>query len=723
MKEIIVFAIMVLALSAVLLSNLGKDAQVPDQSQLKQFSSYEELKSFLKTNQEVGRFYTTAAGTLTSKAAESTTAAQAPSASEDYSTTNIQVAGVDEADIVKNDGKYIYLVSNKNVLILDAYPAEQAKIISKVEFNETPTEIFVNKDRLIVFGQEYSQSPRPLPLSSEESPVKSGLAYPYYYSPKTFIQIYDISDRSNPVLTRNVSVDGNYFNSRMIGDYVYVVANQPVYYSDTIPLPTIYSGSDIRAIPVSNIYYFNYPDSSYIFTNILAVNTQNDNEDLSSKTFLMGYSQNMYVSPTNMYIVYTKTFNILDFYDRIIDKAILPAVPADIQNKIKGIRESDINQYEKLQKVGEILGTYLESLNPEKAADVLKDIQNKMSDVQKEISKEMEKTIIHKISLDGKKIEYKTKGEVPGYILNQFSMDEYNGNLRIATTTGQTFGWIGPLTTETVASGSASGVVSKPSITGEQIIVPPTPRPSTSQNNVYVLDNDLKIVGKVEDLAEGERIYSVRFLGDKGFLVTFRQIDPLFVIDLKNPNNPKVLGYLKIPGVSDYLHPYDENNLIGVGRDATEQGRMKGMKLSLFDISDVSNPKEISKYIIGESGTDSEALRDHKAFLFSKSKNLLVIPVRVSEGGKWNSWQGAYVFNLDLTNGFVLKGKVTHTSESVYKQEFYYDYLSEIRRSLYIDNVLYTVSGKMVKMNELSNLSEINKVELPQEQVEYPLYQ
>ncbi|VVB61139.1 Beta propeller domain protein [uncultured archaeon] len=235
---------------------------------------------------------------------------------------------------------------------------------------------------------------------------------------------------------------------------------------------------------------------------------------------------------------------------------------------------------------------------------------------------------------------------------------------------------------------------------------------------------------KLEDLASGERIYSVRFLGDKAYMVTFRQTDPLFVIDLSAPENPKVLGYLKIPGVSDYLHPYDETHIIGLGRDATEEGRIRGMKLAIFDVSDFSNPKEISKYIIGEQGTYSEALSDHKAFLFSKEKNLLVIPVseyRPIKAAGQDYWQGkyeqaAYVFNIDLTNGISLKGKITHQNATDSKNENYYDYNSQIKRSLYIDNVLYTISQKMIKMNALDNLDEINKVELPAENIEPRVY-
>jgi len=687
--------ILVLVILFVLLIAVGviyqKGPEIKENN-LKKFSSYDELTNFIKSNTEMSSYYggyfgradvMTTAG-VAKTAAESTNAPLAPSpsggqASGDYSNTNIQVEGVDEADIVKNDGKYIYTVSGNKVVIVSAYPPENAKIVSEIELDGTPQEIFINKDKLIVFGYgDYSYNNVAMP--------DIGIMPPRYYSPRTFVNVYDVTDRANPILTRNVSVDGNYFDSRMIGDYVYLIANDPVNYGGTnpIPMPVIQSGSVSKTIAASDVYYFDSPDTSYVFTNVISINTQNDNEGLNSKTFLMGYSENLYVSTSNIYVVYTKRLSEYDFYDRILDEAVIPAVSVQEQVKISAIRDSNATKYEKMQQTSKSLQDYLSSLGPENGAQVMKTIQDNAQKVQVEISKEMEKTIIHKISISNGDIDYQTNGEVPGYTLNQFSMDEYNNNFRIATTTGN---W-----------------------------------QAESLNHVYILDNNLQIIGKLEDLAHGEKIYSVRFLGEKGYLVTFRQIDPLFVIDLSNPANPIVLGYLKIPGVSNYLHPYDETHVIGVGVDATEQGRVQGMKLSLFDVSDVSNPKEISKYIIGERGTYSEALSDHKAFLFSKSKNLLVIPISLAEKDYQQNWQGAYVFNVDLSNGFVLKGRITHENETINKTDYYYDYQSQIRRSLYMDDVLYTLSGKMIKMNDLSDLSEINRVDLPVEQQEiYPV--
>ena len=692
MIDKVLLLIVLLAIGVIVTGFVTQNIEISEQNKLKRFSSYAELKNFLETNTQAGYYR----GGLEASFSRGSVApvsqdlgVSTPEASDDYSTTNIQVSGVDEADIVKTDGKYIYAVYDEGIVILDAYPAENARIVAEINSNDTINEIFVNGDRLISFGQKYEN------YYTEYGELETSIV-PRYYLSQTFVNVYDISDRSNPVLKRNVSLEGNYFDSRMIGDYVYLIANQPVYSgSDPIPMPTIYYGNLEREIPATDIYYFDVPDSAYIYTNILSINTQDDAEDFSVKTFLMGYTQNMYVSTNNMYIVYTKRLNQIDFYDRIIDKAILPYVPSDIRSKINEIRNSNLNNYEKLERIGEEFENYFDSLNPEEAANLMKIVENKTQEVLIEITKEMEKTVIHKISISNGNIEYQANGEVPGNVLNQFSMDENDSYFRITTTTGNSGG-------------------------------------GNSLNHLYVLDDSLKIVGKVEDLAKGESIYSTRFIGDRAYVVTFKKIDPLFVIDLSNPQEPEVLGYLKVTGYSDYLHPYDENHVIGLGKETAGGNEnfawYQGVKISLFDVSDVQNPVEMGKIEIGDRGTDSEALRDHKAFLFDREKNLLVIPVSLAEINityyenqyttvpDWAYgdivWKGAYVFNVDLTDGIVLKGRITHTNETI-DEINYYNYPYQIRRSLYIDNVLYTISGKMIKMNDLDDLSEINRIDLP----------
>jgi uncharacterized secreted protein with C-terminal beta-propeller domain len=245
---------------------------------------------------------------------------------------------------------------------------------------------------------------------------------------------------------------------------------------------------------------------------------------------------------------------------------------------------------------------------------------------------------------------------------------------------------------------------------------------------VFILNMNLTTVGKLENIAVTERIYSARFMGDRAYLVTFRQIDPFFVLDLSNPAAPKVAGELKIPGYSSYLHPYDADHIIGLGIENNT------VKLSLFDVTNVNSPTEMAKYIIEGDWTYSDALNDPKAFLFDKAKELLVIPVSIvhygviygdngtiieprKEAGTVFStqayWQGAQVFKLTLTGGFELRGGITHQDNSTIQQGYWYgDYNKNVNRALYIGDTLYTVSNAKVKLNSLIDLTEIAEIKL-----------
>jgi uncharacterized secreted protein with C-terminal beta-propeller domain len=305
-----------------------------------------------------------------------------------------------------------------------------------------------------------------------------------------------------------------------------------------------------------------------------------------------------------------------------------------------------------------------------------------------------QQTLVYRIELDQEQVNILSEGTVPGYVLNQFSMDEHNGYFRVATTTN--IWWSS----------------------------------SNATNQVYILDMNLDIVGKLENLAQGEQIYSARFMGDRLYLVTFRNIDPLFVIDLADPTTPTVLGQLKVTGYSGYLHPYDENHIIGIGKETEASDRedfawYQGVKISLFDVSDVSNPVEVAKYEIGDRGTTSPILDDHKALLFDESRNLLVIPVLVAELDptqypgevpEWAYgeyvWQGACVFDIS-PDGILYRGGITHLPDRADLKSDYWSYNEYfVERALYISNILYTVSDKTVKLNNMGSLDLLKEIEL-----------
>ncbi len=609
----------------------------------------------------------------------------------DYSKTNIQVEGVDEADFVKNDGKYIYALAQNKLVIVDAVPAADAKILSTIKIDGRPRDMFVNDSRLIVFTEDNTDI----------------YVYPEYgympvprYTPRTSALIYDITDRKKPEQIANYSINGNYFSSRMIGDYVYFIVKDNAYYNEVVNVPAIKQGSVNIISP--DVYYFDNPEQNYVFHTIASINIKSD-KGINAKSFMMGYSDNMYVSENNIYITYRKNLPV-SYYEAEREERfyniVVPQLPEDVQDKINAIKNSKLNSYEKWDNISSILEEAYNRMDEKEKQNYTKNVEKAIEEYEVKIAQEREKTVIQKIKIDKGDIEYKTKGEIPGSLLNQFSMDESGDYFRVATTTQF---W--------------------------------TKGNSMQYNNVYVMNNDLNIAGKLEKIAPDERIYSTRFIGNRLYMVTFKRMDPLFVIDLSSPKSPKILGKLKIPGFSDYLHPYDDNHIIGIGKETgdNEWGgvSIKGVKLSLFDVSDVEKPKQIAVYEVGKEGTDSEALRDHKAFLFDKKKNLLVIPIREIEGKEqYDSrygyymqkvWQGAYVFGITPEDGFKLRGKISHINDYE-EQQYYWDSPNAVRRSLYIGDMLYTVSARKIMMNSLNNITEINSIDLPFEKNQYYEY-
>ncbi len=316
-----------------------------------------------------------------------------------------------------------------------------------------------------------------------------------------------------------------------------------------------------------------------------------------------------------------------------------------------------------------------------------------------------EQTTFYRFALNDNGAVFASQGSVPGHLLNQFSMDENGAMFRVATTTNS---W-------------GTG---------------------TSDNQVYVLNQDLKTVGHVDHIARGESIYAVRFMGNRAYVVTFLSIDPLFVLDLSDSRNPKILGELKIPGYSAYLHPYDETHLIGFGKEvdasidadkvhstgAVYYTAVQGLKLGLFDVSDVAHPKEIAKQVIGDAGSDSPLLSNHKALLFDKARGLLAFPASVmkvspnpSSTNEWDKtittqvFQGAYVFNVDTTTGFTLKGRITHYGPDDCKDTGYgqWCYGKDISRILRLGNTLVTVSDAAVQRHGLPSVTKKDGIEFP----------
>ena len=599
---------------------------------------YRSIDSITNTNQSAGMY----PSDFTTDSASTTDSITTTQPTKEYSTTNIQVENVDEADITKTDGDYIYSLSEEKVIITDVRDENQIKIASEIEQNDSdiiPIDLILYNNKLVVISEE----------------IESSTIYSRNYDNITFVSIYDISDKENPKEVKNYQLEQTYYTSRCIDGKLYVISsgylkeeNDEIvtyYYEDGEQIDPGYK--NIKRIKDLNT------DAQTILS---MLDLNNINEKVKVNSYLMDV-ENAYVSENNIYLLdekyewkYSGTPEISSIFG------------------FKGILGAFSNDYYE----NEDSGTY---------------------------------TNIYKFNLleDGS-IKYDKKAKEKGETINQFSIDEYAGNLRMALY-------------------------------------------DSEGSRVVIFNNEMEKIGETEALAEGERMYSSRFLGNKAYLVTYKTIDPLFVIDLSNPERPEVLGELKIPGYSTYLHPYDENHLIGIGMQTEERvnrdssGRVRstsavitGMKMALFDVTDVNNPVQISDTVIGDRRTTSAILTNHKALLFSKEKQLLAIPVNnytedfeienssdeydsiVSSYTNYNKQyvsEGYFVYNINLTDGFTLKGTITH--EKTKSNKFYYN-VSRLLRGLYIDDNLYTVSEDYVKVNRLEDLQEISQLKIKEDE-------
>ena len=510
----------------------------------------------------------------------------------DFSRTNVQVEGVDEADIIKTDGEYIYYIAREKLHIVSAAKGnmELASVTGRKDI--IPVEMYLAENKLIVVSTVRgiaSNEQADSPIGSPDIWIDGA-----FYANDTIIEIFDIADKKNPTLITSYEQKGAYNTSRMIQDNLYLITSYQNYdkpeneddYESYVPSYKV--DDEKHFVSASDICIPGKIDSpNYAICAGLNINSS---EPLISIKATLGYSGDVYASSDNIYLttpVYTS------------------------------------NQY---------------------------------------------RTTIIKFSLDNGNIDKEINATVPGNIVNQFSMDEYNDTFRIATTSY-------------------------------------SQKESATVTNLFIFDMDLNEIGSLTDLAKGEQIYSVRFDGDTAYIVTFYQTDPLFTIDLSAPTSPTVKDELKITGFSTYMHRWGDNLLLGFGQEATEDGIVTGLKLSMFDVSDESNAVEADKVMLNPEGNFdySEALYNHKAILIDDGKNLIGLPSSYFDGISTISQYFVYGYNDD--DGFFLKGKLDY-------HDVKDEYFTGFERGLFIDDVLYIASQSRIVAATIDEVKVISTIDI-----------
>ncbi|MFA5136387.1 MAG: beta-propeller domain-containing protein [Patescibacteria group bacterium] len=647
---------------------------------LEQFKTDDEFVSYMQQNSATGYF---GGGVGFSESFEMKTAPRATldrsnllvpqmgsDVAERVSQTNVQVLGIDEPDVIKTDGTnlfystpYVYYRSGNPVPLMEkqsANPADVAdmtvrsdevpsvgRIMPPDEMPQKPTGGVAS---IKVFPPKSMEKTATVQASGDLLLTKNTLIiFDESNYPKREIAAYDVTDASRPKKKWSIPYAQNTYKvqARLYRDKLYLVTRLIVDGAPVCPLPLFDTKKTGTSIRCADVYHPVTPVSDDTVYTVSVINTANG--DIEKNASFTGSTSEavIYMSKDALYLTYYYSGDIAKImYGFVIQNTDL--FPASVVDKLAKLQEYDISQQSKLNEVTSLLSRFMAIMDKDKRLETENNMQNRMKKYMADNARELGKTGIVKIHIDNLDID--TTGEVPGKVLNQFSLDSYKDHLRIATTIGQNswFGNFGRLT--------------------------------ESFSDVYVLDSRLRVTGFVKDLGKTEQIYSVRFMADRAYVVTFRQTDPFYVIDLSKPNTPELKGELKIPGYSSYLHPLTTDIILGIGKDSDK------VKLSLFDVSNPENPQETDTFIMDEYW--SEALDNHHAFLADEKHEVFFLP----------GTKGGYVFSY--------KGNKLNMVKAV--SDF------EVQRAIYINNYLYIIGQQSIVALDENNWQRIGELDLMQ---------
>ncbi|MBI4817552.1 MAG: beta-propeller domain-containing protein [Deltaproteobacteria bacterium] len=572
--------------------------------------------------------------------------AAAPSS---FTRTNTQERGVDEPDFVKTDGTHIFAISGPELRILKSWPASELAELSTVRIEGVPRELVLEEEAhrvTVLSGVSISLAggPRNLPFNDIAiAPRPDCFDYGCADTGATKITVLDVSNPASPSVSAEIYLPGNYRTARRVGSSLRLVLG------DSVRWPT-----GVKWWPEDNDSGF----LSDLFGNEGAYEDLMDaNEELIRSTPLASWlpkASRKLVDGTTVELDYACTS--FQSTNAPVHLGLTSVVTVDLA------APESVHETTMVTQPGEVYAT-LDHL-------YVATTHFWWSTEAGQISY----TYLFKLRENAGSTELVAAGGVDGVLLDQFSMGEHQGYLRVATT---------------IDANVEDGDFFRMETT----------------NRVSVLGPELAVVGKTQDIAKGERIYSARFVGERGFVVTFRQIDPLFTIDLADPAHPKVIGELEVPGFSTYLHPLGDDHLLAIGVHF-DSGFGRSVKLTIFDVSDFANPKEAFTQVVGSSSGSSEALDDHRAFTWFAEKGLLAIPFTDWAGNPQGFTSDVRVYHVDVNTGFEAKGALPMSDVYGALPEWSSWYAPYARRSILADDFVYAISDVAVRSASLENLAQ-----------------
>ncbi|MEO1268462.1 MAG: beta-propeller domain-containing protein [Myxococcota bacterium] len=581
----------------------------------------------------------------------------------DYTTTNVQEEGIDEADFVKTDGEYIYMAQNGSFTVIRSWPASETAKVAELDLGGYPRSMFLHGDRALVMTDVYGYS-YGYGADIEGGDTINGEPDAFFQGHGgTRLTIIDLTDRDDPNIVREIDLQGWMNTGRLIGRDAFLVLNSYIRIPDAL----------WEAVGELDLPFYDYYSASEAERETLMNQARNQLRPIV-RQFLAEHDARDWLPQMREGEQLSTMYSCSELYrpGELSHLSVLSLVHLDLDADLA----SPVTN----------TGLLADGWTVYASRDNLYVAQSSQwwwgwGDFDLE-------THIHKFALRNAqgRPQYVGSGAVDGWLLNQFSMSEHDGVLRVATTDND---WSQPV--------EAQG-----------------------GNNITILQEDagqLETIGELRGLAPGEQIYAARMIGDKGYLVTFRQVDPLFTLDLSDPANPRLVGELKIPGYSAYLHPMDNGHLLAVGMDGTDDGQLTGMQVSIFDVSDFANPRLAHKFALGDNAwTWSEALWNHHAFTYHN--NRLAIPASYethSPTDGWSYFSGLVVLDIDAEAGISEVGRIDHSDlasrmscPAEYEQfdggcdDFYrYNWQADMRRSIFIEDNLYSISNIGLKVSPL----------------------
>lgn len=587
----------------------------------------------------------------------------------------------DVADTVKVGGNYTYAIEKNHVHVVKIAPLGTAQEITKINFPNRPLELAISGNYLAVSGLIYEEG------ADDDKAVK-----------ETFLVLFDISNPETPVELRSLTFSGNYLGLRLSSTHAYFLSTSPAEVKagkETLP-KVLSANQDLKEACAigqecltTQVYYFNHSYDGYAFLSFAAIDLADKASPINRQIFLLDGNYNLHISEANNLYLSRQAYLTSEEVEMEVKKdRFLESLSDEDKDRIKSLENSSdyvLNENKRNAEIKTIIDTFYSSLSTTEQEQFEEELPSLMKDKVSSIGNTIDKIDIYKFTILSNKMLYQAQGTVNGRFLTDYFMDEENGYLRVATRRGDTWSLL---------------------FSGDK----------KHYSNVYILNSNLIQEGALENITTSANMKTASFMEKRVYLTTEDASAPIYVIDLKDDSKPEVLGALQV-GEFAYYYPVNQSGekLLAVGRHEAAEGtdEKSGLKVSIYDFTDLKQPKELSSYVIGDEKSLSIALSDYKSLANIIDRRIIIMPASFMDGEAL-SFAGVLVFTYNEEGKLSLDVRIDHSaggyfaSSDTWRGFDYYD--NSVRRSFVQGNNVFTFSNKYIKVNNLTTGEELAQI-------------